>query len=397
MSAADAVNIADLRHVAQKRLPGFLFDFIEGGVDDESGLVRNQHAFCEHMLLPRYLVDVSKRDLTTTLFGKRYAAPFGVSPTGPAALFRPGADAMLAEAAQEADVPFILSGAGSSVEDIAKVAPRHLWFQLYGARNRDISRDQIARALDCGVEVLVVTVDTPVTPKRERHLRNGIAVPFKLKGGLLPRMALEVIQHPGWFLRHLLAGGMPVMGNWAPYLPNNATPSEVAAFFYSQAFVWGEQPSQIWNDLEDYRRLWPGKLVVKGLLHPDDAMKAAALGADGVIVSNHGGKVLDRAPASLHALPSIAEAVGSRMTVMLDSGVRRGSDIVIARCLGAEFVFVGRATLYGVAAAGLNGARRAIDILRSETDLVLATIGCRSAGALGPHFLFGSTSVGGAP
>ena len=315
-------------------------------------------------------------------------APFGISPAGPAPLFRHRADVLLAEAAREADVPFVLSGAGMAVDEVARAAPDNVWYQLYGARDRSISERQIARAGDSGVKVLVVTVDTPVTPKRERHLRNGITVPFRLRAGLVPRMMREVLLHPGWFIHHLMRGGMPAMGSWTPYMRSDATAAESASYFYQQAFTWGDQPSPTWTDMERWRRIWPGKLVIKGLLHPDDARRAADLGADGIIVSNHGGKVLDRAPASLHALPGIAQAVGDRVTVMIDSGVRRGSDIVIARCLGARFVFFGRPTLYGVAAAGLPGARKALDILRAETDLVLATIGCPIAEALGPEYLY---------
>lgn len=338
--------------------------------------------------MPRYLVDVAQRDLSTTLLGRRYAAPFGISPTGPAPLFRHGADAMMARAAGAAGVPFILSGAGQAIEEIAPLALGHVWMQLYGARERAISRDQIARARDCGVEVLVVTIDTPVTPKRERHLRNGISVPFRLDARNLPRMVHEVVRRPGWFWRFWRGGGMPMLGNWRPYAGEDASAAEVAAFFYSQAFEWRDQPSQTWKDLDLYRSLWPGKLVVKGVMHPDDAIGAVEAGADGVIVSNHGGKVLDKAPAPLEALPAVAAAVGGRVPVMLDSGVRRGSDIVAARCLGAAFVFCGRAVLYGVAAAGEPGARKALDILSGETDLVMATIGCAHASDLGPQFLW---------
>jgi L-lactate dehydrogenase (cytochrome)/(S)-mandelate dehydrogenase len=383
-----AVNIDDLRKAAKRVLPGFLFDFIEGGVDDETGLSRNEQAFARHRLLPRYLGDVSRRSLQTEVLGVRFDCPFGIAPTGPAPLFRPHADLILAEAAMAADIPFILSGAsGDAIETVARRAPGHVWSQLYGARDRAISREQIARAHAAGVEVLVVTVDTPVTPRRERHLRNGISVPFRLRPHLLPRMAVEVLRHPAWFARYLLGGGMPRLENWARHCPSDASAAQVAAFFFSQAFEWRDQPSQTWRDIENWLRLWPGKLVLKGHLHCDDAVRAVDAGADGIIVSNHGGKALDRAPASIDVLPGIVAAVGSRTAIMLDSGVRRGADIVTALCLGACFVFAGRATLYGVAAGGSKGARKAIELLRTETDLVMAGIGCTRTGALGAQYV----------
>jgi len=387
-SVKNAVNIDDVRRAARRHLPGFLYDFIEGGVDGEEGLSRNIAAFSKFSLLPRYLVDVARRSARTDLFGRRYAMPFGISPTGPAPLFRPHADLLLARAARGADVPFILSGAaGASLEEVKATAPDHAWFQLYTARERAISHDQIRRAADAGIDVLVVTVDTPVTPKRERHLRNRISVPFRLSPSTALRMAREIALHPAWFARFFASGGMPAMANWSPYMEPGATAAQSAAFFFDQAFTPGDAGTPTWRDLEAYRRLWRGKLVVKGFLHPDDAIRAADLGCDGVIVSNHGGKALDRAPASLDALPAVRAAAGERMAVMLDSGIRRGSDVVIAMCLGADFVFAGRPTLYGVAAGGEEGARKVLDIIATEIDLVMATIGCTSTRDLDETFL----------
>lgn len=389
----NAVNVDEVRLAARRYLPGFLYDFIEGGVDGEEGLVRNEAAFARHSLLPRYLVDVSRRSTATELFGRRHAMPFGISPTGPAALFRPDADLLIARAAAAANVPFILSGAsGTTLEDIHAVAPDHSWFQLYTARDRHISHDQIRRAADTGMDVLVVTVDTPVTPKRERHLRNRISVPFRLTPGIALRMTREVLTHPAWFARFFASGGMPPMANWTPYMPAGASAAQSAAFFFDQAFVPGDAGTPDWRDLETYRRLWKGKLVVKGFLHPDDAVRAADMGCDGLIVSNHGGKALDRAPASLDALPAIRQAVGNHMTLMLDSGVRRGSDVVIALCLGADFVFAGRPTLYGVAADGQAGAKKVLRIIAEEIDLVMAMIGCNTVAELNAACLAGSTT-----
>jgi isopentenyl diphosphate isomerase/L-lactate dehydrogenase-like FMN-dependent dehydrogenase len=383
MNTDRAVNIDDLRLMAKRHLPRICFDFIEGGLEDERGIERNESAFDRFALVPRYLVDVAKRDSSTMLFGRRHALPFGIAPTGIAGLFRRGADLMLAEAAKAADIPFIMSGTSTaSIEALGKLAPEHGWYQLYGARDRKISEDMIRRARDAGLSTLVLTVDVPVGSKRERNIRNGFIRPYKLK----PSVMLEALRHPAWLKDYFSHGGMPYFDNWQPYAKPGARAEEVADFLSSQTPTF-----QTWQDFEAYRRLWPGKLVVKGIMHLEDARRLAEMGVDGIMVSNHGGRQLDRAPSPLEVLLPITQAVGSRVTVMFDSGVRRGSDVVIARCLGARFVFVGRATLYGCAANGVAGAKRAIDILRDEIDRALAQIGCPSFDQLGPDWLLGQS------
>lgn len=378
MNINKAVNIEDLRRMAKRRLPRIAFDFIEGGVEDERGLARNESAFAQHPLLPHYLVDVSKRDQTATLFERTYASPFGIAPTGMAGLFRPGADLMLAEAAAAADIPFIMSGMSTaSIEAAARVAPAHAWYQLYVARDAAISEDLIRRARDSGLNTLVLTVDVPVPSKRERNIRNRFELPLKLSVGTI----LEALTHPGWVAGYL-RNGMPMFENWVTYAGAQADAEKVARFAQSQT------PGILtWRDLEKFRRLWPRHLVVKGIMHRNDAIRAAEIGVDGIVVSNHGGRQLDQAPASLAVLPALHDAVGDKVALMLDSGVRRGGDIVTALCLGARFVFVGRATLYGAAVAGVPGVRRAIRILRDEIDRVLAQIGCPNIHDLGPDFL----------
>ena len=380
MKIESAVNLDDLRKLARKRLPKIAFDFIQGGVEDENILQRNEHAFRAHRLVPRYLVDVSTRDQTAVLFGRSYASPFGISPTGMADLFRPGGDLMRAEAARQADIPFVLScTAGASIEELARVAPEHGWFQLDPTRDGRIAEDMIRRAADAGLATLVVTVDVPVSSKRERNLRNGFSHPLKLP----LRTRLEALRHPGWlagYLRH----GKPIFANRVAYAGEGADADAVATLFTAQA-----PATTTWRDMERFRRLWPGNLVVKGLLHAGDAVRAAGLGADGIVVSNHGGRQFDRAPSPLHVLPAMHRAVGDRVTLMLDSGVRRGADVLVALCLGARFVFMGRPTLYGVAAAGTAGATRAIDILRGEIDLALAQVSAPSLRDLGAHRLLG--------
>src|SRR5438105_6891075 len=313
MRLNDAINIADLHRMAKARLPKGAFDFIEGGCDNENGLDRNTEAFRKHHLLPRYLVDVSKRDQSQTIFGRKFDSPFGISPTGSAGLFRRGADMMLAEAAREANIPYIMSGASNhTIEDAAKVAPNNAWYQLYAARDGKISDDLIKRTADAGLEALVLTVDVPVHSNRERNARNGYAT---IRGNWLqaalslkPALLAEAMTHPGWVYEYIKHGGTPALGNWLPYLPNGASAEETVKFNRSMV----PAHAQTWRDLERYRRLFPRNLVVKGIMDPRDAVRAAEIGCDGVIVSNHGARQLDQAPASLDVLPAVKPAVGDR-------------------------------------------------------------------------------------
>ncbi|HEV8679657.1 MAG TPA: alpha-hydroxy acid oxidase [Stellaceae bacterium] len=388
MALNDVVNIEDLHRLAKRRPPKIAFDFIEGGVEDERGLARNAAAFSKHQLLPRYLIDVSRRDQSTTIFGRRFASPFGISPTGTAGLFRRGTDLMLASAAADANIPYIMSGASNdSIEAAARVAPNNTWYQLYAARDGRISEDLIRRVADAGLDALVLTVDVPVRPRRERNIRNGFN---SLRAGfwqtlkLKPAIMLESLTHPLWISEYVRHRGVPMLENWQPYAPAGAATEEVVKLVNANT----PAHAQTWRELEKYRRLFPRNLVVKGIMDPRDALRAAELGCEGVIVSNHGGRQLDQAPAPLDVLPAVKKAVGDRMTVMLDSGVRRGADILIAMCLGAQFVFFGRPTLYGAVAGGLPGVKKAVDIFRGEIDLVMGQIGCPSLNELGPDFLW---------
>jgi (S)-mandelate dehydrogenase len=367
MNLARAVNIADLRLAAKSRLPRVLFDWIDGGAGDETALEQSVAQFAAARLAPRYLRDISGRSLSKSLFGRDYALPFGVAPMGNAGLFRPGADIAMVKAAQAANAPFILSGATiATIEEAAAAAPGHVWVQIYPARDSAITRDFIARAEAAAVETLVVTVDLPVAAKRERDIRNGFGLPLRIDAAKI----VDAVLHPGWTLDWLRQGGMPKLGAWAAYAGNNPSGEEVAAFMVSQFY-----PVHTWTDLETYRRLWKGKLVIKGLQHPDDARRALEAGCDGIIVSNHGGRQFDRAPTPLSTLPAIKAAVGDKIAVMLDGGIRRGADIVVALASGADFVFCGRAILYGVAAGGLAGASRSFEILRDEMDRTMGQIG----------------------
>ncbi|MBA2963539.1 MULTISPECIES: alpha-hydroxy acid oxidase [Ramlibacter] len=385
MDFRSAINLDDFRAIARRKLPRIAFDFIEGGADDEHCLQRNRDAFQQYRLLPRYLVDVSERDQSTVLLGRRYASPFGISPTGLAGLFCPDADVLLAQAAAAANVPFLLSSAANgSLEDVVRAAPEHVWFQMYCTRDEAINADLVRRARAAGVRVLVVSVDVPVNSNRERNRRNGFSRPFRMTPGVV----LEALAHPAWVLRYLRTGGIPMMRNWQPYGPAGANAAQVADLYGTLT----PAPMVSWGHLQRIREAWPGPLVVKGLLHPDDARQATRLGADALVVSNHGGRQLDAAPSPLEMLPAIRAAVGDDTELILDSGVRRGSDIVIARCLGAKAALFGRPTLFAAAAGGRAGIDRALQIVRNEVDMVLAQIGCRAFDSLHRGYLWPATA-----
>ncbi len=389
MKLDQAINIEDLHRMAKRKLPKIIFDYIEGGVEDERGLERNRAAFHKHQLLPRYLVDVSVRNQAATVFGHTYSSPFGISPTGGVGLYRREGEVMLAEAAAAENIPYIMSGgSNASMEEAVRAAPDNVWFQLYAAKDGNLSDALIGRARDAGVGALVLTVDVPVHPKRERNYRSGFG---RVRNGgvmealqLKPSVLLEAMTHPAWVIDYVRHGGAPGLGNWLPHAGPGASKADSIALGRSQT----PAAAQTWRDLERYRRLFPRPLVVKGILNPADAIRAAEIGVDGIIVSNHGARQLDQAPASLDALPAIKAAVGDKLTVMLDSGVRRGADILIAWCLGAQFVFFGRPTLYGAVVGGVPGVKKAVDIFRNEIDLVMAQIGCPSLDQLGPDFLW---------
>lgn len=367
--------------MARRKLPRIAFDFIEGGSDDELCLKRNRDAFERHRLVPRYLRDISRRDQSVVLFGRTYASPIGISPTGLAGLFRPDADLMLAAAARDANVPFLLSSASNAaLEDVMPIAPEHVWFQMYCTSDERINADLVRRACQAKVSVLVVSVDVPVNSNRERNRRNGFSRPFRMT----PTVVFEALRHPAWVLRYLRTGGVPMMRNWMPYAPEGASATQVADLYGTLT----PAPMVNWQHLRRIREAWSGPLVIKGLLHPDDAREAVQLGADGLVVSNHGGRQLDVAPSPLEMLPAIRAAVGDQVELILDSGLRRGSDVVIARCLGAHSAIFGRPTLYAVAAGGQPGAARALQIMRNEIDMVLAQIGCRAFEELDASYLW---------
>ena len=378
----NAYNIFELREMALKRTPKFLFEFVDRGTEDEVALRNNRAAFERIKLKPRTLVDVSKRSQEITLFGNKQNMPIAIAPTGAAGVLWPEGELAMARAAAAAGIPFTLStDAITPMEKIAEQAGGRLWFQLYMWADRSMSHQLVKRAWAAGCEALVVTVDVAVPPNREYNRRNGYSVPFIYNRTNIT----DVLMHPRWLFgayAHLLINGMPRRENY---------PAELRASIMSK-HAFGKHrlltnDTLNWDDLKVLRGIWPGKLMVKGILHPQDAVLAADCGADAVIVSNHGGRNLDGTMAPIEVLPEVVDAVGKRVPVIVDSDFRRGSDVVKALALGAQAVLIGRAPLYGTAVAGQAGAARAIEIFREEIDRVMALIGCRSVAELSPEYL----------
>lgn len=382
MNLNDCVNLDDLRVLAKKRIPKVVYDFIEGGVDDEDGLDRNEDAFRRRALAPRYLVDITSLDQSTTLFGRTYSSAYGIAPTGGIGNYRRGGDLMLARAARDANIPFIMSGAATaSMEDLAAIAPDHGWYQIYTARDRSIAEDQIKRVADLGLHALVVTVDVPVSSNRERNRRNGFGRPLRLSLA----NKLDALRRPAWFKDYMLHG-IAMLDNWRAYAPAGASASDVGSYVSTQL-----PTSVTWKDIENFRKLWHGPLILKGIMRTDDALRAVDAGVDGLIVSNHGARQLDRAVSALDVLPRLDAAVGDKITLMMDGGVRRGADVVIALASGAKFVFMGRPALYGAIAGGDTGAAKAVGIVRDEMNKVMAQIGCPTLSEIGPDALHRDT------
>lgn len=373
-------NIADLRTRARRRLPHGIWEYAERGVEDETGMARNRAAFDRVTFRPRVLRGVHAIDTTTEIFGRKAPFPVALAPTGAAGLLWYKGDLALARAAAAAGIPFTISSASTmDIEEIA-VAGGRLWFQLYLWEDRALSYAVVDKARDLGCEALFVTLDMPVPPNREYIHRNGFGTPFKLNA----RNTLDVLTHPRWLAsvmgRYALDGGIPSQANLPDRLRARITKGAPPGALF-------KQDDLDWDGVQQLRDRWPGKLVLKGVLHPEDAERALAFGVDGVVVSNHGGRALDSSVATIDALPEIVAAVGGRMTILLDSGVRRGSDVVKALALGADMVLAGRAPLYGLAAAGEAGVARAIDLLRAETSRTMAMLGTRSVSEIDSHLL----------
>jgi len=376
-----AFNVADLRAIARRRLPRGIFEFVDRGAEDEVSLRNNRAAFERIRLRPRMLVDVSQRSQEITLFGHHQKMPIAIAPTGAAGIMWHEGEIALARAAAAAGIPFTLAtGSLTAMERVVAGAGGRIWFQLYMYADRSLSYQLVERAKSAGLEALVVTVDSPVFSNREYNLRNGFTIPLSYTS----RNVADVLRHPRWLagvlMRYLMTTGMPRYENYPDAVRNSITARPMG-----RALKLND--SLTWEDVRVLRKLWPRTLMVKGILRPQDAALAADSGADAIIVSNHGGRVVDGAVAPIEVLPKIVDAVGKRITVMVDSGFRRGTDVVKALALGANAVLIGRATLYGTAAAGEAGAARAITIFREEIDRTLALLGCSNIAALNRNYL----------
>ena len=359
------ISVSELRSVAKRKLPKFVFDYLDGGAGSEAGVRRNEEAFNKLILKPRALVNIERRDLSTELFGRRWAAPFGIAPIGLGNLICPRGEEAIARAAVAADIPYTLStAANTKLERIAEVAPGHAWFQLYVSKRDEDVADIVDRAERAGYDVLVLTVDVPLAARRLRDIRNSFMVPFKIT----PRVALELLLHPRWSLETLSAG-VPRFVNVEQYAPM-VNRQSIAAYLTSE--IRGRFD---WEDLKKLRARWRGRLVVKGIMSAQDAVRARDLGCDAVVVSNHGGRQLDSAPATLDVLPEIRTAVGPEFPLIIDGGVRSGEHVVKALAAGADFVFVGRAMMYAVAAYGPAAAKELITLLIDESTRCLGQLG----------------------
>jgi L-lactate dehydrogenase (cytochrome) len=369
----------DFEATARRRLPKFLYGYISGGAENDAAVRDNRRALDEYGFVPRVLNDVSARNQTTTLFGKTYASPFGIPPIGSSALCAYRGDIVYARAASALNVPMILSAASLiKLEDVIR-ENRNAWYQAYLAGVPERIEPLVDRVAAAGFDTFVVTADVPVPPNRENNIRNGFQTPIKIT----PRVAWDTLTHPHWlfgtFARTVINHGMPHFENMdaaqgPPVLSKNLMRNI------------GARDQLAWKHVELIRKRWKGKLVVKGLVSPQDAKIARESGVDGVLISNHGGRQLDYTFAGLRTLPEIA-AEASGMTIMVDGGIRRGTDVIKALALGAHFVFVGRPFLYAAVAGGQTAVERAITLLHDEIDRDLALLGIRSLAEITPDLV----------
>ena len=368
------LSLDDFEASARRLLPKFLYGYISGAAETDAALADNRRAFEEYGFVPRVLRDVSGRDQTTTLFGKTYAAPFGIPPMGSAALCAYRGDVVLTRAAAAINVPMCLSASSLiTLEDVRRENPA-AWYQAYLAGDDARIEPLVDRVAAAGYDTFVVTADVPVPPNRENNIRNGFQVPL----AITPRVAWDTVSHPHWLFgtwaRTVMNYGMPHFEN----MDAQRGPPVLAKNLMRNI---GKRDQLAWKHVELIRKRWKGKLVVKGLIAPADARIARDSGVDGVIVSNHGGRQLDGTVSSLRTLPEIAADAGA-MTVMLDGGIRRGTDVLKALALGAKFVFIGRPLLYAAVVGGEAGVQRALTLLRDEIDRDMALLGIRNTGEI---------------
>ena len=379
LTGHDVVNIADIRRLAERRVPRIVFDYIDGGADDERTLRGNCEAYGEVLFRPRSAVATKSCDLRTTVLGTTLALPFLLGPIGSTRMFHPHGEAVAARAAGDAGTAYVLSTlSGSTVEEVRAASSGPLWYQLYLVGGHDVAKRAMARAGAAGFSTLVVTIDTPVAGLRERDVRNGTKE-LLTRGPLsmLPFLP-QFLTRPRWLAGFLADGGLMAF-------PNIVLPD--GPMRYADVATALEQSAISWHDLRWIRDAWQGPIVVKGVHTPDDARRAIDGGASAIVVSNHGGRQLDGVAPTIRVLPEIVAAVDGRIEVLMDGGIRRGSDIVKALSLGARAVLIGRAYAYGVAAGGGPGVARAIEILRADVVRTLKLLGCGSTTDLDRSFV----------
>jgi (S)-mandelate dehydrogenase len=373
------LNIADLRAVARRRVPHFVFEYVEGGAEDEASLRCNRASFEALRLVPQTLVDTSSRHLRTEILGRPAAAPMIIGPTGLNGMLHADGDIGLARAAAHLGIPFTLSTMSTTrLEDVAKQAGGRLWMQLYVMKNRAVAEDIMTRAAAAGYEALVFTTDANVFGSREWDRRS-----YQAPGKPTLRARLDALRHPGWLRSVILANGIPRFRNLEGFLPPGAASAVGGSTIIPKLF----EATITWDDITWIRRFWPRKLLIKGVLSVPDAERAAALGCDGIVLTNHGGRQLDSCVAPIDVLPEIAAAVGKRLSIIIDGGFRRGTDVIKALSLGANAAMTGRATLYGLAANGERGVERALEILTTEMERAMGQLGVNSVADLGPQII----------
>ncbi len=374
-----ACSIEELREIARRRVPYFAMEYVDGGAEDEVSLYRNREVLRSIQFVPNVLVDTSGRHQRIRLFGRESDSPLAICPTGLNGMLRRDADVALARAAEKHGIPFCLGTLSTtSLERVAREAHGRLWMQLYVMNRREITQNILSRAQDAGYEALVFTVDSNIFGNREWNRRS-----YRAPARLTSRNLLDVARHPHWIWNALVPRGIPRFENIVEFMPPEARSANAGVAIVTKLFA----PDITWKDVEWLREKWPRKLILKGILSPADALRAVEAGCDGIVVSNHGGRQLDGSVSSIEALPGIVEAVGEKITILVDSGFRRGTDVVKALALGADAVMVGRATLFGLAAGGEAGVGHALSILAEEIDRALGQLGCRSISDLGPHLL----------
>lgn len=381
-----AYNIDDLRRKAKKRLPRGIFEYVDRGAEDEIALRHNTQIYRTLKIKNRVLMDVSNRTTKTEIFGQKFTMPFGISPTASAGLVCEGGEVGLARAAARMGVPCTAAtSALTPMEEIYEAGNGNIWFQLYMWTDMDLTMRFVERVKATGFETMLITVDGPVPSNREYNYRNGFAMPLRYS----PRLIAQIGANPSWCIRvlapqYLKRGHFRKVNN-PPELASKLTQIAVETAYTKPA-------AQNWDDIKRIRDTWPGNLLVKGLQSAEDAAIAVGLGLQGVVLSNHGGRYLDSAPAPLEVLPEVRAAVGNKIKILIDSGARRGGDIVKAIALGADMVMSGRPTLYGSAVAGEAGSYRALEIFQTEMNRVMAQIGVNRIDELGPHIFWNPPS-----